>query len=303
MYIENYSEEEKKIISKKIKNISLEEIKNEYQQLKVIGKDACNKSERCRIGNKIVDYFTFKERLYTRGKYNVNYYEFIANLDDFKKKKFISNMITYYDNVKNKNKTKNEYIVLKEIYNICISSINIIRPLVYMEVYSKYIPSCILDFCAGWGGACVAASALNIPKYIGIDINTTLIEPYNKLCNFLNDYSNTKIEMIFEDALNVDYSKMNYDLVFTSTPYYFIQKYKNNKEYVNKKEMDNEFYIPIFKKTYEYLKKGGYYILNVNKEIYDNVCVKVLGEAHDSFPYKKSKRQNDYKEMVYVWKK
>jgi hypothetical protein len=29
----------------------------------------------------------------------------------------------------------------------------------------------------------------------------------------------------------------------------------------------------------------------------------LLGEAHESFPLKKSKRQNSYTEMVYVWKK
>ena len=86
------------------------------------------------------------------------------------------NMLNYYENVKNKNKTKNKYIVYKEVYNICISAVNIIRPLVYMELYSKYKPKKILDFCAGWGGAAVAASALNIENYIGIEINTNLIE-------------------------------------------------------------------------------------------------------------------------------
>jgi len=172
-----------------------------------------------------------------------------------------------------------------------------------MEIYTKYKPSCILDFCAGWGGAAVAASALNIPKYIGIEINNALIEPYNNLVNFLKERSKTEIQMIFESALTIDYSKLDYDLVFTSPPYYFIQKYENNKEYSSKKEMDEKFYIPLFSKTYANLKSNGIYALNINKEVYENVCVKLFGEAHDSFPYKKSKRQNNYHEIVYVWKK
>jgi 16S rRNA G966 N2-methylase RsmD len=213
-------------------------------------------------------------------------------------------MLTYYKEVKNKNNTKNEYIVLKEVYNICISAINIIRPLVYMEIYAKYKPKCILDFCAGWGGAMVAASALNIEKYIGVEINTNLRTPYNNLMDYLNKKnSTTTIEMIFEDALNIDYSKFNYDFVFTSPPYYFIQKYENNIEYDTKREMDEKFYIPVFTKTYNGLQKGGYYAINVCKEVYENILLKLFGQANEIYPYKKSKRQNDYNEIIYVWYK
>jgi len=299
--IENYSENEKEIISKNIKNISFENVNEEMEKLIKIGKNANTMSSRCRIGNNIVDYFTFTERLKTRGKYNVNFYEFLANIEYFKNKKFINNMLTYYENVKNKNKTKNSYIVLKEVYNICISAINIIRPIVYMEIYSKYKPNCILDFCAGWGGALVAATALNINRYIGIEINYNLKKPYQNMINYLKTKSNTNIDMIFDNALIVDYSSLCYDFVFTSPPYYFIQKYENNIIYKNKDDMNIHFYIPIFTKTYNGLKVGGHYIINVCKEVYDNVLIKLFGEAHEIYPYKKSKRQNDYNEIVYVW--
>jgi DNA modification methylase len=109
--------------------------------------------------------------------------------------------------------------------------------------------------------------------------------------------------MIFENAVSVDYSKLDYDLVFTSPPYYFIQKYENNTEYISKKEMDEKFYIPLFSNTYANLKPNGTYALNINKEVYENVCIQLFGPAHDSYPYKKSKRQNNYDEIVYVWKK
>ena len=298
---ELFTLEEKMQIAKQIKSITIEQVENEFIELQNIGSNAYNQSERCRIGNNVVDYFSFLQRLHTRGKYNVNYFEFIANIDLFKEKKFIQNMSTYYETVKNKNKQKNQFIVLKEIYNICISAINIIRPLVYMEIYSKFQPTSILDFCAGWGGAAVAASALNIQNYTGIEINHHLQEPYKKLCSFLSSKSSSKIDMRFLNALEVDYSLIEYDLVFTSPPYYFIQKYENNAIYKSKDEMDELFYKPIFTKTFQNLKKGGHYILNVNKEVYERVCIPVLGEAKETFPYKKSKRQNNYKEIVYVW--
>lgn len=301
MLKENFTEEQKKYISNQIKNINFGIIEKEMNELIKIGNNAHNSSPRCRIGNNIVDYFTFTQRLETKGKYNTSFFDFVHNIDEFKKKKFIQNMLIYYENVKNKNKTKNEYIVLKEVYNICISAINIIRPLVYMEIYSKYKPNHILDFCAGWGGASVAASALGIYNYTGIEINQNLKEPYTRLIPFLNTKSKTNINMIFDDALKVDYSKIYYDLVFTSPPYYFIQKYENNTDYKSKKEMDEKFYKPIFIKTYNGLQIGGHYIINICKEVYDNVLVHLLGDAHEIYPYKKSKRQNDYNEIVYVW--
>lgn len=294
---------EKTYIASKIKNISINDVEREMDELIKIGNNSHTMSPRCRIGNNVVDYFTFQQRLETKGKYNSSFYDFIKNIDEFKKKKFIQNMLIYYSTVKNKNNTKNEYVVLKEVYNICISAINIIRPIVYMEIYSKYKPECILDFCAGWGGAAVAASALNIPKYIGIEINTNLSEPYEKLQNYLTTKSSTQIQMIFDNALNIDYTKLHYDFVFTSPPYYFIQKYENNIEYANKTDMNELFYKPLFTKVYNGLKPGGYYIINVCKEVYENILIKLFGEAHQIFPYKKSKRQNDYKEIVYVWNK
>lgn len=303
MIQEKYTQEEKLEISKQIKNISFDDIVKEMNKLIEIGENAHALSPRARIGNNIVDYFSFSQRLNTRGKYNINFYEFIVNIDEFKKKKFIQNMLTYYETVKNKTNKKNYHTVLKEVYNICITAINIIRPIVYMEIYTKYKPKCILDFCAGWGGAAVAASALNIPAYIGLEINKALQEPYGQLTEFLKERSTTDITMLFEDALHVDYSKFEYDLVFTSPPYYFIQKYENNVEYISKKEMDEKFYIPLFTKTYKHLKQNGIYALNINKEAYENVCIDLFGPAHDIYPYKKSKRQNNYDEIVYVWKK
>jgi len=67
--------------------------------------------------------------------------------------------------------------------------------------------------------------------------------------------------------------------------------------------MNEKFYKPLFTNTYKYLKVGGYYILNINKEIYDSVCLELFGSAHESFSLKKSKRQNDYMEYIYVWHK
>ena len=294
----------KKEISKTIKNIPFQKVVDEMDKLIAIGDQAQFQSKRSRIGNNIVDYYTFEQRLETKGKYGVNFYEFVEHFDQrFREKKFIKNMLHYYETVKNKTKTKPYFVVLKEVYNICISAINIIRPLVYMEIYNKYKPKSILDFCAGWGGAAVACAALNIPSYTGIEINVDLKEPYDNLISFLKTKSTSNINMRFEDALNMDYNNIYYDFVFTSPPYYFIQKYANNPVYKDKKDMNELFYKPLFKKVYAGLERDGYFIINVCKEVYENVLFELFGLPDDVYPYKKSARQNNYQEMVYVWKK
>lgn len=290
-------------IAAQIKNISQCDIDNDMNKLIDIGKTAHTMSSRLRIGNNVVDYFTFVQRLETKGKYDVNFFEFIEKIDEFKKKKFIQTMLNYYRDVKNKNNTKNEYIVLKEVYNICISAINIMRPLNCMEMYTKYNAKRVLNFCAGWGGSTVAAAALNLDAHYGVEINGDLRQPYDNMISYLQTKCATVFDMRVCDALLVDYSGMVYDTVFASPPYYFIEKYANNVKYNTKKEMDELFYKPLFTNTYNGLQPGGHYIINVCKNVYDNVLHGLLGDPHEAFPLKKSKRQNDHTEMVYVWRK
>ena len=297
------TDELKTEIANKIKDITVDDLEEDMEKLIQIGKDAYTMSSRSRIGNNVVDYFTFRQRLETKGKYDISFFGFIQNIEEFKQKKFIQTMLTYYKDVKNKNNTKNEYIVLKEVYNICISAINIMRPLNCMEIYTKYKAKRVLNFCAGWGGSTVAAAALNLDAYYGVEINSDLKQPYDNMIQFLKTRCATKFENIIADAVDVDYSNMNYDTVFSSPPYYFLEKYANNVKYGSKKDMDDKFYRPLFTKTYNGLQPGGHYIINICKEVYDNVLKGLLGDAHESFPLKKSKRQNNHTEMVYVWVK
>ena len=321
----NNEEENKKFIANKIKCIHENDIELDFEALKNVVNAALLSTNtndnnvkggiefKERVGNNIVDFFTFKERLETRGKYNIHFYDFVKNVEEFKKKKFIQNMFTYYSTVKNARGLKNEYIVMKEVYNICISAINIFRPLMAVEIYAKFKPSVVLDPCAGWGGRAVGAAVCGNIQYFGIDVNHSLKIPYQNMCNFLNSKINNektdntqKINLTIADATTFDYSQIEpkYDMVFTSPPYYFIEKYSHNKAYNNSKdEMDEQFYIPLFSNTYLHLLPGGHMALNVNREIYERVCIRLFGPAHQTMSCKKSKRQNDYREMIYIWTK
>ncbi|NBU97961.1 MAG: hypothetical protein EBS19_07095 [Spirochaetia bacterium] len=59
------------------------------------------------------------------------------------------------------------------------------RPLFCMQLFAKYNPKTVLNCCSGWGGSLVASCALNVEKYIGIEINHHLKEPYENMISFL----------------------------------------------------------------------------------------------------------------------
>jgi hypothetical protein len=209
----------------------------------------------------------------------------------------------------------------KQVFNLYYGSISIFRPTIAAKLYAYLKPSCVLDFTMGWGGRLVGAVILNVPKYIGIDYNTNLEEPYKKMSEYFiknnkNQNTNTKIELYFQDALTIDYSKMDYDMVFTSPPYYNKEIY-GSKEMIYKTndEWDEKFYKPVFKATWDGLKIDGYYCLNIPQCIYDKICIPLFGEAVEMIelkkyarvlPKKETKQLNvgqKYKEFIYIWKK
>ena len=120
---------------------------------------------------------------------------------------------------------------------------------------------------------------------------------------FLEKHSKTEIKLMFEDALAVDYSKLDYDLVLTSPPYYNIELYSGTKEQ-SEEAWDRDFYIPLFEKTFRHLKKGGHYCLNIPADVYDKVAKKVLGKPSFKISMPKNARKHLNKhEYIYIWSK
>lgn len=184
---------------------------------------------------------------------------------------------------------------------------SVFKPIIAMDIYCRFKPTSILDFTMGWGGRLVGACALNIPHYIGVDSNHNLEAPYKQMTEFLKQHSSTQARLIFQDALTVDYSKLTYDLVLTSPPYYNIETYGNTdtEQLKSKQEWNDTFYIPILQKTFKHLKNGGHYCLNVPVEIYKAVVLPTLGNPMKKIELRHAKRgqQNMYHEYIYVWKK
>lgn len=291
----------KRNIAKQIFDNPQEKVTLDYKKLKNITCKTLNKySPLAIVGNKFIDNYTGMERLNTKGKQGISFYEFWDNREKYKNEKRIASLLNYYKDFPNITEIKQ----WKYIFNLYYSAISTFRPITAMEVYCIYKPNAVLDFTMGWGGRLVAAAALDIPEYIGIDLNPNLREPYKKMVSDLKGLTQTKFKLFFKDALAVDYSKLNYDLVLTSPPYYNIELY-SGMEKREKEEWNNQFYKPLFSTTWKHLQRGGHYCLNVPQDIYEKVCVPLLGTADELIPLKKTKRKANekYKEFIYVWRK
>jgi len=285
----------KKLIAIELKNISREEAVNDFIKLKEIAEHKLNLNSN--IGNKFVDYYTFVYRLDTTTKGGKNFYDFLQDIHIYKNKNYFKKFFKYYEN-----RNISELNILYNFYRLYFGSVQIFKPIQTIELLKMFKPKVLLDFTMGWGGRLVGACALDIDKYIGIDLNKQLRTPYKMMAKELNKMSHTSIELYFENAVNFDYSKLDYDMVFTSPPYYNIEIYKGTKKR-SIDEWNNDFYIPLFSNTFKYLKHKGIYALNINKEIYENVCIPILGKSYKKIPLQLSKRGNDYKEFIYIWKK
>lgn len=291
----------KRKISSKIFGYTKEQVKEDYRRLKNITcKNIKQYSPLAIVGSKFVDNYTGMERLDTKGKQGISFYEFWDKSRKYKKDKRIKNMLKYYEDYPNIPEIKK----WKYIFNLYFSAISLFRPITAMEIYCKYKPHTVLDFTMGWGGRLVAAAALDIPEYIGIDLNHQLKSPYHNMVRDLKGLTKTNIRLFFKDALAVDYSKLKYDFVLTSPPYYNIEIYSGTRKR-EKEEWNEEFYKPLLSTTWKNLRVGGHYCLNVPTEVYESVCVPLLGRADTFIPLKKTSRTKNeiYKEFIYVWNK
>ena len=171
-------------------------------------------------------------------------------------------------------------------------------------LYKKYGATSVLDFTAGWGGRLLGASSLGI-KYTGIDTNTNMSKGYEEMINYF-ELDTSKIKMIWESCLEVDYSKLDYDFILTSPPYINMELYEEMTPFENKDKFYEMFLIPTMIKSFKYLKDGGRMAINISGAMYKELTKKHGYPECDEFEDlkqsigKKGKSAMDY---IYIWVK
>ena len=288
---------DKQNIINKIKYITKNDAIKEWTKLTNFNLN--NVSNETRIGNKIIDFFTFEQRLETKSKKGYSYWDFVSSTE-YQNRKYIKSLIDYQHN-----KGIEYYTSMYSIFKLHFSSIGLFKPIRVMKLIDFFPVENIVDPFMGWGCRAIGSAAMGINSYTGIDTNMDLVDPYIKLGTFLKELGvKTKLTFMFKDCLDVDYSLLNYDCVMTSPPYYNIEIYNG----MTKKTIQewNFFYTQIFSITYKHLLVGGYFMINILTKIYIEVLIPLLGEATFILPLGKKNRigiEDKSNEAIFIYKK
>lgn len=127
----------------------------------------------------------------------------------------------------------------------------------------------ILDFCAGFGGRLIGFWTSNAEEYVGIDPNTKI--PYDEIIKNCRKFCiNKKCNVYYEKAETFDYEKLgqDFDLVFTSPPYYDLEIYANDNSqsivsFLNYTDWFNGFLVKTIEKSLYCLKQYGILAINI----------------------------------------
>lgn len=209
-----------------------------------------NELKLSRKYNLCSDFYFQEYRLRTRkGKYSaVEAYE--------------NNKEKVYNILRNKNIEIND-VNVRRICKLWFGCVGQFRPDVAVYFYKKYGATSVMDPFAGWGDRCIAAISQGI-KYTGIDSNTSLKVPYK---NMIDHFGSNNVEIIYNNSENIDPQNYEYDMIFTSPPYFSIEKYEGMKQY-SKEEFISAFEL-IISNFWKYLPSGKWMILNMPQEMAD----------------------------------
>ena len=139
--------------------------------------------------------------------------------------------------------------------------------------------------------------ALDI-DYIGIDCNQHLKEPFNNLIKMYK--TNSSIDIIFDKCENINIDVFEFDLVFTSPPFWTKDKKKIYERYNNiEKDYNiflNDTLIPVLKKC---LKRNIWVCLYIPEDMYNDIK-NIIGICQKEILFKTSNLRTG---NIYCWKK
>ena len=198
-------------------------------------------------------------------------------------------------------------------FQLYFGSVNQFKPAIARWVYCQLgAKRGILDFSAGWGGRCLAAMSLGIP-YIGIDANREMEPTYRKMIDTLDP--DAKVTLRFQPSETVDFGAYDYDLVFTSPPYFMLEEYEKMPAYGSKEAFLERFFRPVVANAWKHLRRGGHMALNMPHEMYMAVrdmlppvtkrmtLVRSNRFAQNAALGRKPGTQKESHELIYVWRK
>lgn len=201
-----------------------------------------------------------------------------------------------------------------EAYRINTGSIVMFKAATAKYLYLKYGATSVLDPTAGWGGRMLAAWSLGI-DYVGIDTNVNMRPAYDQMIDFLHGFneidnglfevrSTSRLQMIWDSALTVDFGQIDYDFVLTSPPYVNMELYEGMPKWQSDEAFYTDFYIPLFHRLRENIRTGGRICLNVSPKMHEDALAHGLPPCdaeEDLLQQQGQARGNKKQDKIYIW--
>ena len=296
-------------IARDLRSITKDDAIESYDELK---ESAIRDPDFSRIGLNALDYFFLHHRIKAKTKRHISFYEAVKDKETISKLntlvvQYKKKPLASYDDV---GLLKAQY----QVFQLYYGTINQFRPMVARWVYKLLKPKVgILDFSAGWGGRAMAAMSMGIP-YIGIDANKKLEASYRNMIKLYEPSAD--VTLFFKPSEEVRFSTLQYDLIFTSPPYFMIEEYEKMPVYESKQNFLNTFFVPVIRSAWDNLRPGGNMALNMPEEMYDAIkellplvkrrLILPLSNRHPVNAVKRAtigKEDKERHELIYVWHK
>lgn len=202
------------------------------------------------------------------------------------------------------------------------------RPSVAKFIYEHFKAESVLDFSAGWGDRLAGFYAADCTKkYYGIDPNKNLFTGYKNQMQAYMKLTDNKHAEIYnlpaEECCSLDnFPKV--DLVFTSPPYFNIERYteEDNQSFKRYRKIDtwlDKFLFNVMERSVDRVKTGGHVVINLS-DVYSghkrneiiNPLLKFMEKKAtfiNMIGYRMAKRMNKrnevgvYGEPILIWRK
>lgn len=153
------------------------------------------------------------------------------------------------------------------------------RPSAAKAIYDAFSAESVYDPCGGWGDRLSAAMSLGI-RYHCRDVNPLVFPAYSEQVYRYADESKFDSYTFELRGSEVDAPQIGeFDLCFTSPPYYKIEKYQGNgqsHEYKGMFAWLTEFLFPMFSNAFSVLKNNGHFVINLSDCYADHTMNKLV---------------------------
>ena len=228
---------------------------------------------RLNAGNTASNYFQIKNRWSVDGSVSP------GPKRTWENEKFMTTLMGSAYSLKMPKITKN---ILRTMIGLRKYICSQFKPNVAKIIYDMFEAETILDFSMGWGDRLAGFYASEHGKhYVGLDprkenhpIYEEQSEFYQKHLGFFEH--DRKCDFHCSPAEDFDFDPLHeyFDLVFTSPPYFSVERYSydDTQSWVRYKDIDDwnkDFLHSTLGKLWSSVKKGGYVLINIS-DVYSN---------------------------------